>query len=123
MKDMFKNKNLERLTDERFGFKTERKVVKYEGEYFKGERHGKGKEYNKEGKLIYEGEYANGKWDGKGKQYAAEGMFSIGKEPQLLYEGEFKNGKWNGKGKQYEIYLFPGRLKNEGNFVDGKFVG
>ena len=43
MKDMFRNKNLERITDNTFGFKTEKKVLKYEGEYFKGERHGKGK--------------------------------------------------------------------------------
>ena len=82
MKDMFRNKNLERITDNTFGFKTEKKVLKYEGEYFKGERHGKGKEFSKEGKLIYEGEYANGKRDGKGKQYEDEGMFGVGKEPQ-----------------------------------------
>ena len=123
MKDAFRKKNLERITDEKFGFKAERTVVKYEGEYFKGERNGQGKEFNKEGKLIYEGEYVNGLREGKGKQYRDEGMFGIGKEPQLLYEGEFKNGKWNGKGKQYETGLLGGRLEHEGNFVDGEFVG
>ena len=144
MKDIFRNNNLERITKEKSGFKTVRKVVRYEGEYFngerhgkgkefskegrliyvgeyfKGERHGKGKEFSKEGRLIYEGEYAYGKWDGKGKQYADE---EGSNEPQLLYEGEFKNGKWNGKGKKYEIGLYGGRLEHEGNFVDGKFVG
>ena len=38
----------------------------YEGEYFQGERKGKGKEYY-DGKLIFEGEYLNGKRNGKGK--------------------------------------------------------
>ena len=123
MKDMFRNKNLERITDNTFGLKMERKVLKYEGEYFKGERHGKGKEFNKEGNLIYERKYANGKWDGKGKQYTDEGMFGTGREPNLLYEGEFKNGKWNGKGKKYRIGLVGRSLEHEGNFVDGKFVG
>jgi len=36
----------------------------HEGEYLKGEKNGKGKEYNKEGKLIFEGEYIN-KWKRK----------------------------------------------------------
>ena len=38
----------------------------YEGEYFHGERKGKGKEYEN-GNLIFEGEYLNGKRHGKGK--------------------------------------------------------
>ena len=92
--------------------------MRYEGEYFNGERHGKGKEFSKEGRLIYEGEYAYGKWDGKGKQYEDEGKSN---EPQLLYEGEFKIGKWNGKGKKYETGLYGGRLEYEGNFIDGKY--
>ena len=33
----------------------------YEGEYKNGERNGKGKKYDYEGKLIFEGEYKNGK--------------------------------------------------------------
>ena len=32
----------------------------FEGEYLNGERNGKGKEYNDNGKLIFEGEYLNG---------------------------------------------------------------
>ena len=38
----------------------------FEGEYFNGRRHGKGKEYEN-GELIYEGEYINGRRKGKGK--------------------------------------------------------
>ena len=42
-------------------------ILKFEGEYFNGERNGKGKEYYSDGKLRFEGEYLNGKiWNGKG---------------------------------------------------------
>ena len=34
--------------------------LKYEGEYFQGEKNGIGKEYNEEGQLIYEGGFQ--KW-------------------------------------------------------------
>ena len=43
--------------------------MEFEGEYLNGERHGNGKEYNNEGKLIFEGEYFNGERSGKGKKY------------------------------------------------------
>ena len=43
--------------------------LKFEGEYLKGKRNGKGKEYHNN-KLIFEGEYLNDKkWNGKGKEY------------------------------------------------------
>ena len=41
----------------------------FEGEYINGKRHGKGKEYNYNGKLEFEGEYLNGERNGKGKEY------------------------------------------------------
>jgi len=44
--------------------------LKFEGEYLDGERNGKGKEYDVDGKLKFEGEYFNGKiWNGKVKEY------------------------------------------------------
>ena len=39
----------------------------------KGERNGKGEEYNKEGKLVFKGEYLKGKRNGKGEEYNREG--------------------------------------------------
>ena len=106
----------------------------YEGEYSNGKRNGKGKEYNKEGKLIYEGwlfmgkrwegkgiiekgllifegEYRNGQLNGKGKEYNKEG--------QLIFDGEYKDGKRNGKGKKYK----DGQLIFEGNYKSGKANG
>ena len=85
---------MERITKEKSGFKTVRKVVRYEGEYFNGERQGKGKEFSKEGRLIYVGEYFKGERHGKGKEFSNEG--------RLIYEEEYAYGKWDGKGKQYE---------------------
>ena len=38
----------------------------FEGEYKNGKRNGKGREYDRYGKVIYEGEYFNGK-NGTGK--------------------------------------------------------
>jgi len=59
-------------------------ILIFEGEYYKGEKNGKGKEYYDDGKLKFEGEFLNGKrWNGKG--YNKEGS----------KEFEIKNG--NGK--------------------------
>jgi len=54
--------------------------LEFEGEYLKGERNGKGKEYNYNGELIFEGEYLNGKkWNGKAKEFEFEGEYLNGK--------------------------------------------
>ena len=45
----------------------------YEGEYLNGQRNGKGKEYDKYGRLIFEGEYLNGQRNGKEKEYDEDG--------------------------------------------------
>ena len=60
-------------------------TLRFEGEFLNGKRHGKGKEYNKYGKLIFEGEYLNGKRHGKGKEYNKFG--------DLTFEGEYLNEK------------------------------
>ena len=68
-----------------------------------GEKNGKGKEYNYDGKLEYEGEYLNGKRNGKGKEYYNYGA--------IKFEGEYLNGKeWSGKGYNYD-----GKLEYELN--------
>ena len=46
---------------------------------------GRGKEYDRSGKLLFEGEYLNGKKHGKGKEYDFFG--------ELKFEGEYLNGK------------------------------
>ena len=81
--------------------------LEYEGDFYI-ERHGKGKEYNRDGDLRFEGEYANGKRNGKGKAYY---------NGKLIYEGEYLNDKRNGKGKEYDE---EGRLIFEGIFFYGE---
>ena len=87
-------------------------VLIYEGEYSNGEKHGKGKEYNYDGELEYEGEYLNGKKHGKGKEYNYDG--------KLEYEGEYLNGEKHGKGKEYDSH---GKLIYEGEYLNGKKNG
>ena len=87
----------------------------YEGEYLKGKRNGKGKEYNESGDLIYEGEYLNNKRNGKGKEYYKD---------KIIFEGEYLKGKkWNGKGydidgnKNYKLKNGKGFIKEAKRFI------
>ena len=41
----------------------------FEGEYKKGKRHGKGREFNEKGNIRYDGEYLNGERNGKGIEH------------------------------------------------------
>ena len=87
-------------------------MVYYDGEFLKGKKHGKGKEYYDYGvtiKLKFEGEYLNGKRNGKGKEYDIYG--------NLIYEGEYKNGERHGKGKEY---YYNGKLRFEGEYLYGR---
>ena len=97
-------------------------ILIFEGEYLKGERNGKGKEYYYNGKLLFEGEYLNGKrWNGKGYNINGNIEFQInngngkGKEynydGKLEFEGEYLKGERNGKGKEYN---YNGKLEFEG---------
>ena len=83
--------------------------LEFEGDYLKGKRNGKGKEYDSEGKKRFEGEYLNGKRHGYGKEY----IFY-----KLRFEGEYLKGERNGKGKEYD--LDTGKLIFEGEYLNGK---
>ena len=71
-----------------------RNIIKFEGEYLNGERNGKGKEYDFDGKIIFEGEYIDGE---------IEELYEKEFEYLLLFEGKLLNGEKNGKGKEYDI--------------------
>ena len=86
----------------------------YEGEFLKGERHGKGKEYFPyDNRIKFDGEYKHGKkWTGKGYNLDAVLVCEIkdGKghlkeyanmiDERLIYDGDYLNGLKNGKGKK-----------------------
>ena len=101
--------------------------LEFEGELLNRKRNGKGKEYNKKGKLIFDGEYKNGlKWDGfgyngdnnivyclnNGKGYVIEYNYYN----RLVYEGKYVNGQKNGKGKEYD---WDKCIKFEGEYFNG----
>ena len=104
-KDKDKGKEYNSFTDE----------VIFEGEYKNGERNGKGKEYDKFGKLIFEGEWKSGKrWNvnndfGKKLQEGKGVLYEYSECKQILYRGEYSNGERNGVGKNIingmEIFL------------------
>ena len=59
--------------------------LRFEGEYLKGKRNGKGKEYYSNGKLKFEGEYLNGERNENGKEYDKNG--------KIIFYGEYLDGK------------------------------
>ena len=106
--------------------------LKYEYEFFNGERNGKAKDYYGDGKLKFEGDYLNGNiWNGKvydknnninelkfGKGFYKEYCIFNGK---LMFEGEYLNGERNGKGKEYDY--FDDKLIFEGEYLNGQRNG
>ena len=103
----------------------------YDGEYLKGERHGKGKEYFPyDNGIKFVGEFKKGKkWTGKGYDLNAVLVYEIkeGKghikeyadmsDERLIYDGDYLNGLRNGKGKEYNTSNRC--LKFEGEFYNG----
>ena len=63
----------------------------YEGEWYEGQRQGKGKYIHIGDGSVYEGEFFNNKEEGNGKK--------IWKNGAQTYEGEWKNGQIHGTGK------------------------
>ena len=61
-------------------------TLEYEGEILEGKKHGKGKEYDYNNRIIFEGIYLKGKrWNGKVKKYDINGG--------IINEKEYFNGK------------------------------
>lgn len=91
--------------------------IKYFGDMKDDKPNGIGTSYYASGAPMYEGEFFNGLPHGKGRRYLSggkirEGIFVQGN----YYVGETANGKANGKGCLYDIY---DNLVYEGNFLDG----
>jgi len=112
----------------------------YEGEYLNGERNGKGKEYNKVGKLIFVGEFKKGKrWDGYGYnpscKYSYDYQLKEGKgyvreyhyyDVHKKYEGEYLNGERNRKGKDYKCdngdYYYDKKQNSDDVIFEGEYL-
>ena len=101
--------------------------IKFEGEYLNGKRHGYGKEYNYNGKLILEGEYIHGKiWKAKGYDGKGNLIYEIingnghakrvNSKGKIIFEGDFLIGEKNGKWKEYynvDKLEFEGEYNND----------
>ena len=151
--DYYKNISGKYIIHEKNGiskvYKLNTNILIYEGEYLKGERTGKGKEYYLTGKVKFEGEFFNGDKI-EGKEYDDNGNLILSfknngekkeffKNGILQFDGEYLNGKkWNGKGyndrgiKIFEIkngrgfvneYDPNGILKFKGEYLDGERNG
>ena len=80
----------------------------YIGEMLNGLRHGKGKEYYKNGTIMYDGNFVNGKREGDGKYIDESGNY---------YIGQWLNDLQHGKGI---VYYKNGTIMYDGNFINGK---
>ena len=105
----------------------------FRGEYLNGERNGKGREYNEEGKVIFEGEYLKGKRNGIGKEYNKEGNLIFleviskkkryikdaenSREINLLFKGQYLKWVKNGEG---EKFFKNGKTEFIGEYLNGK---
>eukprot|EP01125_Pyxidicula_operculata_P001690 TRINITY_DN1151_c1_g4_i1.p1 TRINITY_DN1151_c1_g4~~TRINITY_DN1151_c1_g4_i1.p1 ORF type:complete len:952 (+),score=251.93 TRINITY_DN1151_c1_g4_i1:26-2881(+) len=104
----------------------------FEGEWFNGQPHGKGKEVSTHGG-IYEGEFKFGKKDGSGSWKSTDSTCSylgdwrankydglgVYQNKNLVYDGGWKDGKRNGKGKETTPeYVYDGNW--EDNLYHGK---
>ena len=106
----------------------------FEGEYLKGERNGKGKEFENDDIEFIEEEYifkSDMEYD---NCYTYDGIF-VNKNKNLIeliidkykesdcklkFEGQYLNGEINGKGKEY---YDNGNLKFEGEYLNGERNG
>ena len=101
---------------------------KFEGEFFKEKKNGKGKEQYYFTNILFEGEYLNGKkW--QGKEYDKDGKIIYeliqgnGKvreyynDGTLKFEGEYLNGFKTGKGKEWDRHS---KLLFNGEYLNGQ---
>ena len=82
------------------------KEIIYEGEYKNNLKQGKGKEYNKQGKILFIGEFMNGNRY-KGKEFNENG--------KLIFNGQYKKGiPYNGIKREFigNLLIFDGEIKN-----------
>ena len=83
----------------------------YIGDFLKGIRHGKGKEYYQNNTLKYDGDFVNGKYEGHGTFIWEDGEY---------YTGQWLNSARHGKGKEYYKNK---TLRYEGDYVNNKYEG
>ena len=79
---------------DKFGYRVDRELGFYVGEFKKGERTGQAKEYLR-GRLYYSGNERNAEYHGEGT------LYYVGTN-QIKYKGHWANGEYDGKGTLYD---------------------
>jgi len=104
--------------------------ISFEGNIIKGEKNGKGKEFDEDGHIIFEGEYKDDiKWNGIRKDYSDGKLIFEAeiKDRKIIYSKfyeknnnilEYKNG--TGYTRKYCLLINNSEyLEFEGEFIDG----
>ncbi len=107
----FKNKCIKGDCVNGYGIYIKHSGIKYEGQWNKGMKHGKGSSLYP-GAYTYDGEWRNDRMHGIGK------WVNISSKDPFYYEGEWKNGHRNGKG----VFYFYGK-KYEGSWSNNLMHG
>jgi antitoxin component YwqK of YwqJK toxin-antitoxin module len=71
----------------------------YEGRFWRGKQHGRGKTYDMNGNLLYVGRLKASKYHGKGFHY---------REGRLTYAGNWQSGERCGFGKSFVYNVYQG---------------
>ncbi|MFJ7978734.1 AAA family ATPase [Lysinibacillus xylanilyticus] len=83
--------------------------LQYEGYFFEDMKHGKGKNYSRQGELVSEGQFKEDAMTGHGTLYYANG--------QASYIGDLVNGEKHGRG---DYFNEEGKIIYSGEFINGE---
>ncbi|MFJ8517539.1 AAA family ATPase [Lysinibacillus xylanilyticus] len=83
--------------------------LQYEGYFFEDMKHGKGKNYSRQGELVSEGQFKEDAMTGQGTLYYANG--------QASYIGDLVNGEKHGRG---DYFNEEGKIIFSGEFINGE---
>jgi len=84
-------------------------TLQYEGYFFEDMKHGKGKNYSRQGVLVSEGQFKEDAMTGHGTLYYTNG--------QASYIGELVNGEKHGRG---DYFNEEGKIIYSGEFINGE---
>ncbi|MFJ7183970.1 AAA family ATPase [Lysinibacillus xylanilyticus] len=83
--------------------------LQYEGYFFEDMKHGKGKNYSRQGELVSEGQFKEDAMTGHGTLYYTNG--------QASYIGDLVNGEKHGRG---DYFNEEGKIIYSGEFINGE---
>jgi hypothetical protein len=102
-------------------FDIEHGILDYEGEFFMGRKHGRGKVLTPKGLVVYEGSWKDGEIQGRGVWRGDQGFTYCGDMQSSMPHGQ--GIKLGATGKVYDGSFLEGQYSGEGKlFVDNQVV-